>query len=681
MKILTSFLDVLLNYIEGMRTETETTSRLLPFATEASWATGRWPALSKYTSMAPKGMSENFNVRVGHSLLALHAKDGELFQETIKATRKQIANSLSVAATASISDCHDNMLKLHVLTELEMVAGINPGAEVDRPRVLANLNTRLEMIGAYLNDKQYLLGIRRAAMQLSRSVLRTRKNKNLLIIHSPSFTQGDVAEAWLTSARLARKGNAMHQSFNAVLHASQLKDESATIEHARLLWKEGHHRKAIQNLQGAIESNAFISHNRDADMTTNTGMDSVDQQNFLTARAHLLLAKWMDSAGQTNAAALRTQYQLAAKTHSNWEKGHYYLGRHYNKLLEAEKAQAPELQSEKCLTGETAKLVIENYLRSLSYGTKYIYQTLPRLLTLWLELGTQVNQPIDPRHGNSREFTTGITARRKDHLNNIHLRFNKYISKMPAYMFYTALPQIVARINHPNPDVLKYLTSMIFKVVSAHPQQALWSLLAVCSSTQIDRKTKGVNILQSLRSGSAKKSDNSSIDIKSLIKSGERLADQLLLACNAGDFQGNRTTTASLSKDLGFNQKTCLPSPMAVPVERVLTATLPTLTDGIRHHRAFSRDIVTMESFSDEVLVLSSLQKPRKLVARGSDGKEYGLMCKPKDDLRKDQRLMEFNSMINRALKRDAEASRRQLYIKTYAVTPLNEECGLSTLR
>lgn len=171
LEILTFFLDVLLNYIEGMRTETETTSRLLPFATEASWATGRWPALSKYTSMAPTGMSENFNVRVGHSLLALHSKDTHHFQETIQVTRKQIANSLSVAATASISDCHDNMLKLHVLTELEMIAGVNHEIEVDRPNVLAKLNTRLEMIGAYLNDKQYLLGIRRAAMQLSRSAL------------------------------------------------------------------------------------------------------------------------------------------------------------------------------------------------------------------------------------------------------------------------------------------------------------------------------------------------------------------------------------------------------------------------------------------------------------------------------------------------------------------------------
>jgi len=38
---------------------------------------------------------------------------------------------------------------------------------------------------------------------------------------------------------------------------------------------------------------------------------------------------------------------------------------------------------------------------------------------------------------------------------------------------------------------------------------------------------------------------------------------------------------------------------------------------------------------------------------------------------------MEFNTMINRFLKRDDESSKRKLYIKTYAVTPLNEECGL----
>jgi hypothetical protein len=41
---------------------------------------------------------------------------------------------------------------------------------VERLNILESLNRRLEVLGAYLNDKQYLLGIRRAAMQLSRSV-------------------------------------------------------------------------------------------------------------------------------------------------------------------------------------------------------------------------------------------------------------------------------------------------------------------------------------------------------------------------------------------------------------------------------------------------------------------------------------------------------------------------------
>ena len=151
-----------------MHTTTGTVSRLLPFATEASWATGRWLALEKYTSMAPKGAAEDFNVSIGHALLALQKKDAKKFLSTICSLRQQIARSMSTATTSSIRACHDTMLKCHVLTELEMIAGSESAGEHERSKVLESLNRRLEVIGAYLDDKQYLLGIRRAAMQLSR---------------------------------------------------------------------------------------------------------------------------------------------------------------------------------------------------------------------------------------------------------------------------------------------------------------------------------------------------------------------------------------------------------------------------------------------------------------------------------------------------------------------------------
>lgn len=161
---------MLLNYVEGMQKTGSAPSRLLPFATEASWATGRWDSLEKYLSQAPKEIGGDFNISVGRTLLALHKGDKDTFGKTIQTVREQIACSLSVSTASSLSVCHDTILKFHVLTELEMIGGSGAHMVVNRQQVLQSLDRRLEAIGSYLNDKQYLLGIRRAAMQLSRLV-------------------------------------------------------------------------------------------------------------------------------------------------------------------------------------------------------------------------------------------------------------------------------------------------------------------------------------------------------------------------------------------------------------------------------------------------------------------------------------------------------------------------------
>lgn len=475
------------------------------------------------------------------------------------------------------------------------------------------------------------------------------------------------------SARLARKANAKNQSFSAVLRASQLGDDSAIIENAKLLWRDNSHRKAIQMLQGAIEQNKFMTQTNPSASISITNISKMTaEQRLLTARAQLLLAKWLDGAGQSNASALREKYQQPPKTHSSWEKGHYYLGRHYKKILEAEKLQKVDDQSDNYLTGEISRLVIENYVRSLNSGTKYLYQTLPRVLTLWLDLGANLDKPPEGKGTMSRE----LHKRRGEQLGLLHAFLDKYIQRLPAYVFYTALSQIVARIAHQNELVFSRLRRIIVKVVEAHPRQAIWGIIGIITIRPPgERKNRALDIIKTLRAVTRKV--EGSYDLATLLKAGERLASQLLDACQAGDFHGNKTVRASLTKDLRFSHAKCTPCPLVVPVDSYLTATLPAVSDHVKKHSAFSRDIVTVDGFLDEVLVLSSLAKPRRLTARGSDGKTYMLLIKPKDDLRTDQRLMEFNGIINRSLKRDAESSRRQLYIRTYAVVPLNEECGI----
>ncbi len=52
-----------------------------------------------------------------------------------------------------------------------------------------------------------------------------------------------------------------------------------------------------------------------------------------------------------------------------------------------------------------------------------------------------------------------------------------------------------------------------------------------------------------------------------------------------------------------------------------------------------------------KVEILASFAEAKKISLKGSDGKFYTMMCKPKDDLRKDCRLMEFNCLINKVLR------------------------------
>ena len=75
-----------------------------------------------------------------------------------------------------------------------------------------------------------------------------------------------------------------------------------------------------------------------------------------------------------------------------------------------------------------------------------------------------------------------------------------------------------------------------------------------------------------------------------------------------------------------------------------------------------------------KVEILASLQKPKKICLNGSDGKSYTMMCKPKDDLRKDCRLMEFNCLINKVhwAGRDHVHGIAQLFSGCYMIIVMN---------
>jgi FKBP12-rapamycin complex-associated protein len=70
--------------------------------------------------------------------------------------------------------------------------------------------------------------------------------------------------------------------------------------------------------------------------------------------------------------------------------------------------------------------------------------------------------------------------------------------------------------------------------------------------------------------------------------------------------------------------------------------------------------------------VITSKQRPRKLSIRGNNGRIYMFLLKGHEDLRQDERVMQFFSLVNSLLVNDPETLRRNLAIQRFAVIPLS---------
>lgn len=162
---------MLLNYVDGMTAMSESRSKITPFALEAFWATYRWSSMEKFLSpLGENERFEDFNTGVAELLRRLRASPEANIgvAEGIGILRDQLSAAMTYSTTSSLHAAHEVMLRCHVLTELEMISGVSGYSELDHKTIMATLNRRLEMLGAYVNDKQYVLGLRRAVMELKK---------------------------------------------------------------------------------------------------------------------------------------------------------------------------------------------------------------------------------------------------------------------------------------------------------------------------------------------------------------------------------------------------------------------------------------------------------------------------------------------------------------------------------
>lgn len=87
---------------------------------------------------------------------------------------------------------------------------------------------------------------------------------------------------------------------------------------------------------------------------------------------------------------------------------------------------------------------------------------------------------------------------------------------------------------------------------------------------------------------------------------------------------------------------------------------------------------ITIKSVENNVAILPTKTRPKKLVFYGSDGKAYTYLFKGLEDLHLDERIMQLLSITNTMMARDSENNDNQTYrARHYSVIPLGPRSGL----
>lgn len=633
---------------------------IIDLALVSAWSLGQWHETTRLITLSTE---VTYDTLLSNSLLALHNGDLTEHRRSLAELRKLVTHELASSNHGSTWQCYDSLAKLSVIHELNYAIATADSKQISEIKHNpTSFRNRLMIMASTSKWKQHLLTVRRVLVDLQPRDSTARLKSSI----------------WLESAKLARKAGQSQQAYKAILNALELDGTPlAKIEHARWWWKEGHQMRAIQTLRKALEAKAFDGYEPnptesilsiDASLLT-TGKTPKDA---LISKAELLLTRWNDLAEHANSKQQLKEYTTASRG-SQLEKPHYFMGRYYLRLLKAEAKKSPDQQDLEYLQGEYHRQVVMSYGRAMHFGVRYIFQTLPSYLQLWLDFGHEA-RTVHQKAATTGQRRQELAHYRLSHLASMNDKIKGFVTRLPTYLYMLAFPQILSRINHSEKVCYTLLEAMILKCLTDYPRQSLWPFMAVCKSRDSMRSTRGNTLIARLRND-AKKAANSH-NLVLLSQDAQSLTDQLMHLCTVPVIK-NRATL-SLSRDLEFDVSVA-PSNLVVPAQNNLTVVLPAQggVGSTKHHRAFEEGQPTIASFKDEVDVMASLQRPRKVTVRASDGQLYSFLVKPNDDLRKDARLMDFNGVVQKFIRRDPEALTRLMKIRTYAVIALNEDHGL----
>ncbi|KAF2687451.1 ARM repeat-containing protein [Lentithecium fluviatile CBS 122367] len=352
---------------------------------------------------------------------------------------------------------------------------------------------------------------------------------------------------------------------------------------------------------------------------------------------------------------------------------------------------------------------ITGFFKSIALSSSSSLQDTLRLLTLWFS------------HGGIPDVNRTVSEGTK---------------QVPIDTWLEVIPQLLARINQPNPTIRQSIHQLLSEVGKAHPQALVFPLTVSMKSDVSRRQRSAKELMEAMREHSPKLVEQADLVSNELIRIAvlwheqwhEGLEEASRLYFGDHNIDGMFATLAPLHamidrgpetlREISFIQSFgrelqeardwCntfrtsgemgdlnqawdlyyqvfrkisrqLPSLMTLELQYVS----PKLKEAVDLELAVpgtyqvGKPVIRICSFNPVASVIQSKQRPRKLEMMGSDGKAHTHILKGHEDIRQDERVMQLFGLCNTLLMNDTESRKRHLNIQRYAAVPLSTQSGL----
>ncbi|AAZ10671.1 hypothetical protein, conserved [Trypanosoma brucei brucei TREU927] len=309
-------------------------------------------------------------------------------------------------------------------------------------------------------------------------------------------------------------------------------------------------------------------------------------------------------------------------------------------------------------------------------------------------------------------------------VNEVNEAIQEGIKSVPCYVWLNVIPQLVARIGITGAKARSILTDLLVSIGSNFPHALLYPLTVTEKSPEVMRRQAAERVLKGIRVTNGPMVEEASLISNEMVRIAilwtEKWHNCIQLAAgkpeNVSEIRnilrplyeemkkestpneqhfvkvhGSTLRRAWAALQKGESQEAWVLLKQvycelhkAVGERRLQMDDLsPTLVKINKSNVpvpgtfVLGQQLITIQKFHSRVYVMPSKQRPRRFGVDGSDGSKYRFLLKGHEDLRQDERVMQFIELINTIFSSDSLSNAMGLIIPQYAVIPLTDNVGI----